>query len=157
MSLILAYFPVVRNAYTLLDYGDTTSGVTPDTDRFIQFLSITDPAKAHEEFIASQKRGLSTASLVVSVLALLSVLAYCGVCIAGHRRRLLKSSHEGYRPIDSGEDGQGRVLRGDSTVAQMALMQLVRDREWARFEEWRRRVSVEYSPANTVVGDDLDS
>ncbi|KAH9963321.1 aspartic peptidase domain-containing protein [Russula dissimulans] len=52
---------VLSNMYVMLNYGDFIDGMPSNTaDPYIQFLSTTDPAKAHAEFVAQRLGGNDT-------------------------------------------------------------------------------------------------
>lgn len=48
---------LVRNVYALFDYGDFIHGFT---DPYIQFLSTTEPAEAHQDFVTVRLNGVDT-------------------------------------------------------------------------------------------------
>ncbi|TFK52509.1 acid protease [Heliocybe sulcata] len=51
----------LRNAYTLLDFGDFVSESSKDTgDPFVQLLSLTDNATAHNDFVQVRMNGVDT-------------------------------------------------------------------------------------------------
>ncbi|KAF8895613.1 aspartic peptidase domain-containing protein [Infundibulicybe gibba] len=50
----------IRNTYTLMAYGDFILGSTVRNDPYIQCLSVTDPAKAHREFVDTRLGGVDT-------------------------------------------------------------------------------------------------
>jgi hypothetical protein len=51
----------VRNAYQLIDFGDFVDGSDENVaDPYIQLLSITDRAKAHEDFVNVRLNGTDT-------------------------------------------------------------------------------------------------
>jgi len=51
---------VLTNMYVLLNYGDFIDGSSNTANPYIQFLSTTDPAKAHAEFVAQRLDGKDT-------------------------------------------------------------------------------------------------
>jgi hypothetical protein len=51
----------IRNAYTLMDFGDFVDDVKSDTGApFVQLLSLTDPAKAHHDFVQVRLGGVDS-------------------------------------------------------------------------------------------------
>jgi hypothetical protein len=51
----------VRNAYTLMDFGDFVSDTSNDRgDPFMQLLSITNTAQAHQDFVKARLNGVDT-------------------------------------------------------------------------------------------------
>ncbi|KAJ7079759.1 aspartic peptidase domain-containing protein [Mycena belliarum] len=50
----------LRNVYTLIDFGDYVADSKNKADPYIQFLSITDPADAHNDFVQSRLNGVDT-------------------------------------------------------------------------------------------------
>ena len=52
---------VVRNAYTLIDYGDFVEGTKNTADPYVQFLPITnDTAAAHADFVKVRLGGVDS-------------------------------------------------------------------------------------------------
>ncbi|KAF7348309.1 Peptidase A1 domain-containing protein [Mycena sanguinolenta] len=56
----------LRNVYTLINFGDFVAGSTSKADPYIQFLSITDPATAHQEFVNVRLGGVDTTTSVLT-------------------------------------------------------------------------------------------
>ncbi|KAJ6508387.1 aspartic peptidase domain-containing protein [Mycena sanguinolenta] len=56
----------LRNVYTLVNFGDFIAGSTSKAAPYIQFLSITDPATAHQEFVNVRLGGKDTTVSVLS-------------------------------------------------------------------------------------------
>jgi hypothetical protein len=57
----LFYTLLVSNMYVLLDYGDFIDGSTSNTGNpYVQFISTTNPATAHAEFVAARLGGKDT-------------------------------------------------------------------------------------------------
>ncbi|KAJ7264460.1 aspartic peptidase domain-containing protein [Mycena haematopus] len=56
----------LRNVYTLINFGDFIAGSTSKADPYIQFLSITDPAQAHAEFVNVRLGGVDTTTSVLT-------------------------------------------------------------------------------------------
>jgi hypothetical protein len=55
----------VRNTYTLINMGNLTDGsdpTRPNSQAFVQLLATTDPAKAHQEFVAARLNGTSSSN-----------------------------------------------------------------------------------------------
>lgn len=51
----------MRNAYTLLDYGDFIEDAFSDRgDPFVQLLPLTDPSEAHSDFVKVRLGGVDT-------------------------------------------------------------------------------------------------
>ncbi|RDB14602.1 Pepsin A [Hypsizygus marmoreus] len=50
----------LRNVYTLMDYGDFIVDSTQKDDPYIQFLSTTDPAEAHTDFVKIRLDGIDS-------------------------------------------------------------------------------------------------
>ncbi|KAJ7183832.1 aspartic peptidase domain-containing protein [Mycena filopes] len=55
---IIFGMPFLRNVYTLINYGDFVADSTDKADPYIQFLSITDPAEAHADFVKARLAGV---------------------------------------------------------------------------------------------------
>jgi hypothetical protein len=54
----LTFHDPVTNVYLLLDYGDCIDTTTNNTTSpYVQFLSMTDPSTAHNEFVAMRLNG----------------------------------------------------------------------------------------------------
>ncbi|KAK0243959.1 aspartic peptidase domain-containing protein [Armillaria nabsnona] len=54
--------PFLRNVYTVFNYGDSVAGGNDTTirgDPYVKFLSTTDPAEAHSDFVAVRLSGLA--------------------------------------------------------------------------------------------------
>ena len=47
----------MRNAYLLINYGDFVDGTTTKALPYVQLLSVTDPAAAHQDFINNRLGG----------------------------------------------------------------------------------------------------
>jgi hypothetical protein len=56
----------LRNVYTLINFGDFIAGSTSKADPYIQFLSLTDPAQAHSEFVNVRLGGVDTTTSVLT-------------------------------------------------------------------------------------------
>ncbi|KAJ7029302.1 aspartic peptidase domain-containing protein [Mycena alexandri] len=56
----------LRNVYTLIDFGDFVADSKGKADPYIQFLSITDPADAHSDFVKSRLGGVDTTTDVLT-------------------------------------------------------------------------------------------
>nr|GAT43188.1 predicted protein [Mycena chlorophos] len=54
----------LRNVYTLVDFGDFIAGSKTKAEPYIQFLSITDPAQAHKDFVDARLGGVDTTTSV---------------------------------------------------------------------------------------------
>ncbi|KAI0315896.1 aspartic peptidase A1 [Amylostereum chailletii] len=52
----------LRNAYTLIDFGNFVENGNDDQDPYIQFLPLTDPATAHRDFVTVRLNGVDTTS-----------------------------------------------------------------------------------------------
>lgn len=50
----------LRNAYLLVNYGDFRDGTTDKDDPYVQLLSTTNPAEAHEDFVQARLHGVDT-------------------------------------------------------------------------------------------------
>ena len=50
----------VRNAYTLIDFGNFVSNSDDDSDPFVQLLPLTTPAEAHSDFVQKRLGGVDT-------------------------------------------------------------------------------------------------
>ena len=50
----------LRNAYLLINYGDFRDGTTNKDDPYVQLLSTTNPAEAHEDFVQTRLNGIDT-------------------------------------------------------------------------------------------------
>ncbi|KAF8230075.1 acid protease [Tricholoma matsutake] len=50
----------LRNVYMVMNYGDFIVGSTNKANPYIQFLSITDPAEAHADFVKARLNGVDT-------------------------------------------------------------------------------------------------
>lgn len=52
---------IVRNTYTLVNFGDFVDG-NPDnqSNPFMQLLSVTDPSQAHQDFVRARLNGTDT-------------------------------------------------------------------------------------------------
>ncbi|KAH9969733.1 aspartic peptidase domain-containing protein [Russula dissimulans] len=59
----------LRNAYLLVNYGDFVDGNTNTTraSPYLQFLSITDPASAHLDFVNTRLGGTDTTGLQIAI------------------------------------------------------------------------------------------
>ncbi|KAJ7704726.1 aspartic peptidase domain-containing protein [Mycena olivaceomarginata] len=56
----------LRNVYTLINFGDFIADSTNKADPYIQFLSITDPAEAHSDFVKVRLNGTDDQPSVLS-------------------------------------------------------------------------------------------
>ncbi|KAJ7367303.1 aspartic peptidase domain-containing protein [Mycena albidolilacea] len=56
----------LRNVYTLINFGDFIADSTNKADPYIQFLSITDPAEAHSDFVKVRLNGIDNQPSVLS-------------------------------------------------------------------------------------------
>ncbi|KAJ7078651.1 aspartic peptidase domain-containing protein [Mycena epipterygia] len=54
----------LRNVYTLINFGDFVADSKNKADPFIQFLSTTDPAEAHSDFVKVRLGGVDTTTNV---------------------------------------------------------------------------------------------
>ncbi|KAI9448437.1 acid protease [Lactarius indigo] len=52
----------LTNVYLLIDYGDFVDGTTKTNDPYVQLLSMTDPAAAHADFVATRLSFKNTTS-----------------------------------------------------------------------------------------------
>ncbi|KAI0315898.1 aspartic peptidase domain-containing protein [Amylostereum chailletii] len=52
----------LRNAYLLINYGDFLDGANTTADPFVQLLSTTDPAEAHNDFVQVRLNGVDLTS-----------------------------------------------------------------------------------------------
>ena len=50
----------MRNAYLLVNYGDFVDGTTTKAQPYVQLLSVTDPAAAHQDFVQTRLGGVDT-------------------------------------------------------------------------------------------------
>ena len=55
----------VRNAYLLVNYGDFVDGTTTKAQPYVQLLSVTDPAAAHQDFVQTRLGGVDTTGMQV--------------------------------------------------------------------------------------------
>ncbi|KAJ7914475.1 aspartic peptidase domain-containing protein [Mycena leptocephala] len=56
----------LRNVYTLVNFGDFIADSKSKADPYIQFLSTTDPAEAHSDFVKVRLGGVDTTTSVFS-------------------------------------------------------------------------------------------
>ncbi|KAJ6585306.1 aspartic peptidase domain-containing protein [Mycena capillaripes] len=56
----------LRNVYTLINFGDFIADSKGKADPYIQFLSITDPAEAHSDFVKVRLGGVDTTTSVLT-------------------------------------------------------------------------------------------
>ncbi|KAF7364914.1 Peptidase A1 domain-containing protein [Mycena venus] len=56
----------LRNVYTLINFGDFIADSKGKADPYIQFLSTTDPAEAHQDFVKVRLGGVDTTTSVFS-------------------------------------------------------------------------------------------
>lgn len=56
----------LRNVYTLINFGDFISGTTSKATPYMQFLSLTDPAEAHSDFVQVRLGGVDTTTNVMT-------------------------------------------------------------------------------------------
>ncbi|TFY75629.1 hypothetical protein EWM64_g8384 [Hericium alpestre] len=75
----------MRNAYSLIDFGNFVSGTKDTADPFIQMLPLTDPATAHADFVKARLNGVDTPS-----------------------KALLPASQESHSPMSAAEKKQHR-------------------------------------------------
>ncbi|KAJ7145260.1 aspartic peptidase domain-containing protein [Mycena filopes] len=54
----------LRNVYTLINFGDFVADGTSKADPYIQFLSTTDPADAHSDFVKQRLNGVDTTTVL---------------------------------------------------------------------------------------------
>ncbi|KAJ7643879.1 aspartic peptidase domain-containing protein [Roridomyces roridus] len=57
----------LRNVYTLVNFGDFVAGSSTKADPYIQFLSITDPADAHKDFVDQRLNGVDSTVNIFNV------------------------------------------------------------------------------------------
>jgi hypothetical protein len=55
----------VRNVYLLINFGDFVDGTTTKAPPYVQLLSVTDPATAHQDFVQTRLAGVDTTGLQV--------------------------------------------------------------------------------------------
>ncbi|KAI0248606.1 aspartic peptidase domain-containing protein, partial [Lactifluus subvellereus] len=53
----------LRNAYLLINYGNYADGARTKTPPYVQLLSITDPAVAHQDFVSTRLGGIDTTGM----------------------------------------------------------------------------------------------
>lgn len=55
----------MRNAYLLVNYGDFVDGTSTKAQPYVQLLSVTDPATAHQDFVQTRLGGVDTTGMQV--------------------------------------------------------------------------------------------
>jgi len=55
----------LRNAYLLVNYGDFVDGTATKAQPYVQLLSVTDPAAAHQDFVQTRLGGVDTTGMQV--------------------------------------------------------------------------------------------
>ena len=64
-TVVLSSPATVRNAYLLINYGDFVDGTTTKASPYVQLLSVTDPATAHQDFVTTRLGGVDTTGMQV--------------------------------------------------------------------------------------------
>ncbi|KAF7314599.1 Peptidase A1 domain-containing protein [Mycena kentingensis (nom. inval.)] len=63
---IIMGMAMLRNVYTLINFGDFIADSTGKADPYMQFLALTDPAEAHADFVQVRLGGVDTTINVFS-------------------------------------------------------------------------------------------
>jgi hypothetical protein len=64
-AIVVLSLTAVRNVYLLINFGDFVDGTTTKAPPYVQLLSVTDSATAHQDFVQTRLGGVDTTGLQV--------------------------------------------------------------------------------------------